>query len=523
MLLVPECLTIAYRAFVIGSMALAWFLGCANGASAAPPTLADLLDANEPPPQRLRTAGANHSGELSEEPPANTLGENDSDGRLPVPTAAVAKAAIATVRDVFKADLAAAITSDQLISLSRALAAEADKTGKAAEKWALLQQALELAVASGNLDGGEQVVTRATEIFRLDERRDRAELLTQLAVRPRPEFADSLALACLKDARSAAALGDVDSAKKLLGIGQGVARKFRNNAVIAQFKEAYTELRVIEKAAEDMKGLEAKYQANPTDRQASLDLGRHYCFVRREWNIGLPLLEKGGDPDLAQLAAADLATSNAPAATVAAADAWLRWAQKQKGSTRDAASAHAVDLYAAVRTKIDGLERTRVEKRILEAAAIEAPVGQKVWLADVAHQGVSGLAFGLTKDGTYQGKPYTCGGQRCGKSLLAMPGGGRPAIIIYAVPPGVKRVVGFAGVFVPEALQHMPNLKPTTPQNFEIRLDGRTIWKARPIANCNEKLPFDAIVAGGTQLEFVTTTENGSSAFSAWVEPFFVR
>ncbi len=518
---VRERLSISCRPFVIGSIALAWVLGCGNAATAVPPTLADLLEASPTPP--AGTAEPDRVRDASEEQPKDTLGATKADGRLPVPTAPIVKAAIATVRDVFKTDLAGAKTSDQLISLSGALVAEADKTGKTAEKWALLQQALELAVASGSLDAGEQVVARMTEVFRLDERLVRAELLTQFAVRPRPEFADSIALACLKDARSAAASGDVNNAKKLLGIGQGVARKSRNNGVIAQFKEAYTELRVVEKAAQDLKSLQAKYQANPTDRQASLDLGRHYCFIRKEWNLGLPLLAKGDDPELAQLATADLATSNAPGATVAAADAWLQWAQKQKGTTRDAASGHAVDLYAAVRTKLDGLERTRVEKRIQEAAAIQAAVGQKIWLADVPHQSVSGLAFGLTKDGTYRGKPYTCGGQPCGKSLLATPGGGRPAIIIYAVPPGVKRVIGLAGVFVPEPFQHMPNLKPATPQNFEIRLDGRTIWKSRPIANCNEMLPFDAVVAGGSQLELVTTTEDGNSAYAAWIEPFFVH
>lgn len=506
----------------VGALLAAIFLVPTQLGVAGQPGLADLLDgsATSPTPNAPGLAAA---GEDSNQTAGNTRGIFMADTRFPVPPAIAAKTARATVKDVFKAELADAKTPEQLGSLSQTMAVEAERANNPDEQWALFQQSLELALLSGSPEICEDVLERLVAKFAVDASAYRAEILTQLAIRPRLEFGDAIALACLKKARLAADAGNVPLAKKLLGAGQGVARKTRNNPAIVQFKEAYAELRLIEKATADLKTLESKYQSNPGDRQVSSDLGRHYCFISGDWERGLPLLAKGTDPELAQLASAELSGKGGPEAVVALADAWLKWAQRQKGVALDGASARAVDLYSKVRTQLDGLARTRVEKRIQEAAALAMPLGQQVLLADLAHQNLTGLAFAFTKDGTYQGKPYACAGLPCGKSLCAMPGGSNPAIVVYAVPAGAKRLSGNAGVFVPEAFSNMVNVKPAAPLNFEIRLDGRTVWKSRPLVNCNEVAKFDAIVAGGTQVELITTSSSGSSAFAAWIDPTFVK
>ena len=506
----------------VGGVIAAMILFPAPSVIARQPGLADLLDGSPTSPKRIA------SGPAVEEESSNLTAGNGpnniaADTRLPVPPAIAAKTARATVQDVFKAEIAQAKTPEQLGALSQTMAAEAERANNPDEQWALFQQSLELALASGSLEICEDVLGRLAAKFAVDLAAYRAEMLTQLAIRPRLESGDAIALACLENARFAATAGDLPLAKKLLGAGQGVARKTRNNPAIVQFKEAYAELRLIEKAADVLKSLESKYESNPGDRQVSSDLGRHYCFISGDWERGLPLLAKGADPELAQLASAELSGKGGPEAVVAVADAWLKWAQRQKGVALDAAAGRAVELYSDVRTQLEGLARTRVEKRIQEAAALATPSGQKFWLADLAHQNLTGLAFAFTKDGTYQGKPYTCAGLPCGKSLCAMPGGSNPAIVVYAVPPGAKRLSGNAGVFVPEPLRSMPNLKPAAPLNFEIRLDGRSVWKSRPLENCNELVMFDVIVAGGTQVELITTSSSGSSAFAAWIDPTFVK
>jgi hypothetical protein len=54
-------------------------------------------------------------------------------------------------------------------------------------------------------------------------------------------------------------------------------------------------------------------EKNPDDAEAALQLGRHLCFVRADWDAGLPLLAKGKDASLADLAQYELGTKELPA------------------------------------------------------------------------------------------------------------------------------------------------------------------------------------------------------------------
>jgi hypothetical protein len=499
------------RATTIGLTGLAFAIAQIS-AAIAQPGLADLLEqANQsatPSPSATRDGSAGRGG--------------PADGRHPVPTEAASKSAITKVRDVFKQDFAAAKTPDQQVGLARTLMTEASQTGSPSEKWALFSQALVLSVDAGNLEESKRIVGQINTVFDVAYDQYWLKTLTALAAKPQPGNADAIGIAAIAEARRLAARGQPELAAKFLVIAQGVARKARNQPLTAQCAELATEFRASEKAARELDTLIGKYRDDPTNPQVCLDLGRHYCFVLQDWDRGLPLIAKGRDTDLAALAARDLGVRGQPNAAVAAGDAWLNWAQRQKGQPRTSAAGRALELYAEARDALQGLERTRVEKKIQEAAELDTPSGQKTWLADLPELRKPAALF--SKDGTYQERPYSCAGNACKKSLMAMPpGGNTPKTIAYAVPPSTKRLVGNAGVFLPEKFQANPNVKPAAAQHFEIRLDGRTIWKSSPLTECNMMEPFDVVVAGGQKVELITTSESGYSAFAAWIDPFFVK
>lgn len=487
--------------------------------SRAQNSLADLLDqANESIAEESK----------STQPPAISGGSDRPavtgfrDTRWAIPAGDAAKAATAAVRDVFKQEFATANSPELRLGLAHTLITEAAQTTKPPEKWALLAQSLQLAIDAGSLDESERVIDQISAAFLVERDQYWLQTLTALAAKPQPDAADAIAITAIKEARANAAQGNLELAAKYLSVGQSLARKTRNQTLTTQCTELATELRAAEKSARELKGLLAKYKDDPTDPQVCLDLGRTYCFVLHEWDRGLPILAKGRDAELAALAASDQRVRGTTSAAVAAADGWLKWAQRQKGQTRAAAAGRATELYVLARDRLEGLERTRVEKKIQEAAEMDAPTGPKTWLADIPELRVSGV--GLSKDGSYLGKPYACGGNACKKALRAMPGPNMsPATIVYAIPPSTKRLIGHAGVFVPEDFKKATNLKPATPLHFEIRLDGRTVWKSSPLAECNMMAAFDVVVAGGRELELVTMTENPNSAFAAWIDPAFVK
>ena len=87
-------------------------------------------------------------------------------------------------------------------------------------------------------------------------------------------------------------------------------------------------------AAADPRGL--------ADAARNLAVGRFRCFVRGDWDGGLPLLAKGSDDALRAAAERDLARPTEPAAEAPAGSGWWDAADQAKGPARDRLRARAV-------------------------------------------------------------------------------------------------------------------------------------------------------------------------------------
>ncbi len=86
--------------------------------------------------------------------------------RMPVPDAAARQAAVKTVRDIYKNDLAKAITSEQFAAVATELIKTAGETkGDPAGQFALLQVATEVATQAGNAKAAMAAVNAVVELF----------------------------------------------------------------------------------------------------------------------------------------------------------------------------------------------------------------------------------------------------------------------------------------------------------------------------------------------------------------------
>jgi len=476
-------------------------------------TLGDLLD---------EETGAVVAGNLA--PREGAEPAESAASRRAIPSTAQSAAASKAVREIFGNDIAQATTPASKITLAKNLVAEATRTIKDTERWALLSESLRLAMDAGSIEETDRVVEKIADIFAVDVDRYRLDALTQMAAKAGPANADSIALACIKESRAAASRGRRDDAAKLLSVGQRLAQKNRNQSLTAQFQALAAEYRTAEKNERELAGLVERYRANPSDPLAALALAKHYCFVLDDWARGVPLLAKGSEADLAAIAREEAAAQEKPAALVSVADAWVSWASREKIAVKAAACNHASELYMQALAGLQGLERARVEKKLQELVATDSAPGQKAWLTDLPSARVTNIQFGAGTDGKYEGKPIWCGGQPCLNSIRAMPTHGmKPGSVVYAIPAGAKRVAGHSGVFVPDRFKDVRDLKPVKPQFFEIKVDGRTVWKSPPLAKVNEKVAFDVVVAGGRELELVTMSESGASAFSIWLSPAWLK
>ena len=82
-----------------------------------------------------------------------------------------------------------------------------------------------------------------------------------------------------------------------------------------------------------------KTAANPADADANLALGRWHCFVKGNWEKGLPMLVKGKDADLSAAAKQDLAGPKDAKSQMDLGDAWWALAEKEPAPGKAAVQA----------------------------------------------------------------------------------------------------------------------------------------------------------------------------------------
>ncbi len=113
----------------------------------------------------------------------------------------------------------------------------------------------------------------------------------------------------------------------------------------------------------------AAYRQNPNDGQAAADVGRYLCFIKGDWQRGLPLLTEGGPQVLQDMATLDLKGASDSTNKVAIADAWWDLSEKARSSVyRQSARDRAALWYRqAYEVMPDSLDRLHVKARLDEA------------------------------------------------------------------------------------------------------------------------------------------------------------
>jgi hypothetical protein len=444
--------------------------------------------------------------------------------RLPVPLSDVLKPALAQVKEIFGDDYAAANSPEKKVDLSRKFLMQAGSTPNSIERWALLSEAMRLAADAGSMEVAFEAIDTAAAQYDVDADDLRIDAITKLGTKAKPALIDELARTSVGIAKKAVASGDSALAQKSLALASGFARKTKNTAAIAEVNRIQQSIRDEEKEAKERAVVVEKLAANPDDPEVCLDAGKHYCFKEDDWAKGLPLLAKGSDAGLAKVAALELAARKSAGSPVTVADAWWDWAEDQKAALRSAGMAHAADLYQSVLDKAQGLERARLEKRIKQASSESSGPrgGRRQPLAEVQPQQVNDVMYGYESNGMMKGSPYTCLGQAWPNGISAhVIGDARPSSIVYALPRGAKRIVGKAGVVTPKGIGP-GGANPVSPQNFEILVDGRSVWKSPPLTKREETADFDVALFGGNRLELRVSSGSSGNAWTAWLNPELV-
>lgn len=317
--------------------------------------------------------------------------------RKPVPDAAAITAATELIKDLFKAEYAAARKPEQKVELAGKLYDQATKTGDdPAAAYVLLEEARDLATAGGDLKIALQAVAKLSDDYDVDGPQLFADALAKLvaAGSKSPEHARAWCDAAQQAIDRAAAVDRYDLGVKIARSANPVARKTGDTEMPKGFVERGKRLDELDKAFKEVSKAKELLEADPANQAAHTAVGKFYALLKHDWPAGLEHLAKGDDLGLKALAEQEL---NRPSIEDFAVlgDRWMEESEKRSGSEKIALSKRAIYWYTLALPSLVGLPKARVEKILNEQwAAIQTRIKNALKSRRVTPTSLAGNANG---------------------------------------------------------------------------------------------------------------------------------
>jgi hypothetical protein len=323
---------------------------------AAPPELAPLPPVSAPKPAAPLLPVRAPSSDLQRTPPPPEGAQRQSE---------------ALIRSLFKEEYARRTPRDLSALAERLIRDGAATQDDPTARFVLFREARDLAARAGDARVAMNAVEAMAKFYAIDAAGEKLAVLEKLDGSARtPAGARALADICLRAMDEAAANERYDTAARLGRKGETAARAAKDHALVARIQKRLLDVQEAQKEASALAAHRRAIEADPADPAANAGLGRHFCFVRWEWEKGLPLLAKGADPALKALASAELENPADAAGRVALGDAWWDAGEILAGPARRPYLERAVAWYGAAAQHATGLVLTKIKIRIADYAKL---------------------------------------------------------------------------------------------------------------------------------------------------------
>lgn len=350
---------------------------------------------------------------------------SDSQNRLGVPDAAAIQSASGVIHDLFAKEISQARKPSQLSAISKSLAQRAaDTNDDAAGKYVLLTQSRDLAIRAGDPEAAVAAATSIGDAFDVDALQVKAEALNACSRNVRADESMDALCRCVKTLLDEVLAADrYEIARQLSQSCLAAVRRSGDATLIADASACDARIAQAATAWSEARNALAALKTDPTDARANVTVGRFYCFSKEDWKTGLPLLARGNDPKMRDLAKSEIAAGQDGKALLHAADGWWNEADRNKGPAAAAMKAHAHLLYSAALPNLSGLEAVMVKKKLEDADHQADSIGHSAnisaagtWV-DSSFELKVGHFYEITATGAWQGSA----GPRCGPAGFCPP------------------------------------------------------------------------------------------------------
>jgi len=440
--------------------------------------------------------------------------------RHPRPGATEAATATSRVKAVFRERYSGPLRPADKAALAGEILELLKSTTNKADRWALQAESLRLASEGGQVDLAISTAKALTGEFQVELVDLMFDVLKQLSSSAPATAAGRLASECAAIVRTAVDRGQFETAAKAILLAKGLARKGKDPELVAQINRLAMMVKDREKMDKRLTAVLEELKASPAETELNAEAGLLLCLLKGRWAEGLPLLMKAGNPSLARLAQLELNGAKTLREQIALGDAWWSLAESQKGPMEDAAQQRSLQFYNEAVSGAEGLERAMLEKRIASLSGSGAGSGETVALADLQELESMEVYGGVTKNGTFNGQAYTCGGVPYAKGIYTPPKSQSTAMIAFRPPAGARRLKGGAGVFSMAGKDDQP----ASAMTMEIAIDSDVVWRSPALTAREQIARFDVPLNNGTRVELRTRAAgNNASCWGAWLDPVFVK
>jgi len=281
-----------------------------------------------PDPDNMEIDGAN-APPAARPSPRGSSSFDGADGvakrRIAPPSPEVRGPILALLRETY-AEIAADRKADkrqQSAYAKRLLADSARYTADPAERYVILDVALNLATQAGDIETALTICEQIEGDFEVDLLPRRVEVLAgSLRLPLEMQENQRVFRTSLELIEKALAADLYEDALTLQSVALAAARRAKDPRSIARLTERREEITEARRHYLEVRELLGKLSSDTPDPQAHQTVGTYLCFIKGDWQRGLPLLQSAADSRLVELATAELASPTTPAEQLSLADRW---------------------------------------------------------------------------------------------------------------------------------------------------------------------------------------------------------
>jgi len=460
-----------------------------------------------------------------EDPPAVAVTKQ---ARPVVPPDEALKKADAEIREIFDFKAATDLESRKKLVAeirSTALETKTDPVGQ----YAMLRMARDMSAHLGDYAMAEETINEMSERFDIDPLAMRSKAIVRAMTAKVP--GDQRAKVARVGLELAKEFHQADRYKEALTVITAASRasaRLKDSQLVADAKQMAVESRAMAKKYSAVRRALETLKTNPDDPAANTSVGKYLCFVKGDWQRGLPMLAKGDDAKLKDLATKEQGGTADTKEQVSLAGAWWDVGNEKANRSYREILPHAGIWYRKALPQLTGLEKAKVEKRL---NAIEKSMASKrarrgaattvieeIYLDDVqeeSHRTLNSGGWTFGKHGwlgVKGGSRVSLRGVKTQHALSMHPPKKSTSYVNYRLGGRCNTLLATAGI--------SGNVKPRGGVIFVVYGNGRLLWKSPTIRESNLGVPCRVDVRGVDRLKLeVLCPGSHIDAHAVWFNP----